>query len=148
MYQEEVMVPMGNWAKSRLKNLSEVDLVRDNSKVGSGFGKNVSNWLKRDNVYPANVLYMATECANRNHSAVFPEALPEWFVRLFTREGDVVLDPFMGSGTTIKVAKRLRRNSIGIELIRKYYEAVRDEITEKECYLLERRAKYESNKHK
>ncbi len=39
MYQEEVMVPMGEWAKSRLKNLSETDKVRDDSKVGSGFGK-------------------------------------------------------------------------------------------------------------
>ncbi len=41
MYQEEVMVPMGDWKKSRLKNLSETDKTRDNSKVGSGFGKNI-----------------------------------------------------------------------------------------------------------
>jgi DNA modification methylase len=39
MYQEEVMVPMGDWAKSRLKYLSNTDKVRDESKVGSGFGK-------------------------------------------------------------------------------------------------------------
>ena len=45
MYQEEVMVPMGDWAKSRLRNLRETDKVRDPSKVGSGFGKNISNWL-------------------------------------------------------------------------------------------------------
>ena len=38
MYQEAVMVPMGDWAKTRLKNLSETDKIRDNSKVGSGFG--------------------------------------------------------------------------------------------------------------
>ncbi|MCX5719043.1 MAG: site-specific DNA-methyltransferase, partial [Nitrospirae bacterium] len=36
MYQEEVMIPMGKWAKTRLRNLSETDMVRDNSKVGSG----------------------------------------------------------------------------------------------------------------
>jgi site-specific DNA-methyltransferase (adenine-specific) len=39
MYQEEVMVPMGEWTNSRLKNLSETDKSRDASKVGSGFGK-------------------------------------------------------------------------------------------------------------
>jgi len=39
MYQEEVMVPMGSWAEKRLQNLSETDKIRDNSKVGSGFGK-------------------------------------------------------------------------------------------------------------
>lgn len=43
MYQEEVTVPIGDWAKTRLKNLSETDKIRDESKVGSGFGKNISN---------------------------------------------------------------------------------------------------------
>src|SRR5690606_2259465 len=73
MYQEEVMVPMGNWAKTRLKKLSETDKTRDTSKVGSGFGKNISNWVNREMAYPNNVLYGATECNNKNHSAVYPE---------------------------------------------------------------------------
>ena len=73
MYQEEVMVPMGDWAKTRLKNLSETDKNRDNSKVGSGFGKNISNWINRKLAYPTNVLHLATECNNKNHSAAFPE---------------------------------------------------------------------------
>lgn len=120
MYQEEVMVPMGDWAKSRLKNLSETDKVRDNSKVGSGFGKNISNWLNRDKAYPSNVLHLATECNNKNHSAAFPEELPEWFVKLFTKEDDLVLDPFMGSGTTLSVANKMGRNSIGIEIVSEY----------------------------
>jgi DNA modification methylase len=50
----------------------------------------------RDMAYPTNVLHMATESSNKNHSAVFPVSLPEWFIKLFTAEGDVVLDPFMG----------------------------------------------------
>lgn len=128
MYQEEVMVPMGDWAKSRLKNLSDTDKTRDNSKVGSGFGKNVSNWLNRDKAYPTNVLHLATECNNKNHSAAFPEELPEWFIKLFTQPGDVVLDPFMGSGTTIIVAKRMQRSSIGIDVLPEYYEIVQKEI--------------------
>ena len=121
MYQEEVMVPMGTWAKTRLKNLSVVDLTRDESRVGSGFGKKISNWVNRDMAYPNNVLHLATECGNKNHSAAFPEALPEWFIKLFTKEGDIVLDPFLGSGTTSRVAKRMRRNSIGIEVLEEYY---------------------------
>ncbi len=96
MYQEEVMVPMGDWAKSRLKKLSDTDKTRDESKVGSGFGKNISNWLDREMAYPTNVLHLATECNNKNHSAAFPEGLPQWFIKLFTKEGDTVLDPFMG----------------------------------------------------
>ncbi|MEQ8188103.1 MAG: site-specific DNA-methyltransferase [Candidatus Eremiobacterota bacterium] len=146
MYQEEVMIPMGDWAKARLKNLSETDKVRDNSRVGSGFGKRVANWLDRDKVYPTNVLHMSTECNNKNHSAVFPEALPEWFIKLFTKEGDWVLDPFMGSGTAISVAQKMGRNSVGIEILPEYYEHARNRIKPVEYYLLEEKGIYETNK--
>ncbi len=129
MYQEEVMVPMGDWAKTRLKNLSETDKRRDNSKVGSGFGKNISNWVDRDKAYPTNVLHLATECNNKKHSAAFPEELPQWFMKLFTQEGDTVLDPFAGSGTTLFVAERMGRNAIGIELMQEYYQMIKEQIT-------------------
>ncbi len=125
MYQESVMVPTGDWAKSRLKNLSQTDKIRDNSHVGSGFGKNISNWLNRPMAYPTNVLHLATECSNKNHPAAFPQALPEWFIKLFTQENDVVLDPFMGSGTTNIAANRLNRQSIGIEILPEYFEEVK-----------------------
>lgn len=121
-YQDEVMEPIGDWARTRLSNLSQTDLVRDESKVNSGFGKNVSKWVGRKNVYPTNVLHLATECSNQNHSAVFPEQLPNWFIRLFTKPGDVVLDPFMGSGTTGVAAAKLGRNFIGIEILPEYVD--------------------------
>ncbi len=122
MYQDNVKVPVGDWAKDRLKNLSDTDKTRDNAKNGSGFGKNISNWVGRELVYPTNVVHLATECSNKNHSAAFPDDLPEWFMKLFTKEGDTVLDPFLGSGTTAITAKRLNRNSIGIEILPEYYE--------------------------
>ena len=130
MYQEEVMVPMGDWAKTRLKNLSETDKLRDNSKVGSGFCKNISNWIGRDKAYPTNVLHLATECNNKKHSAAFPEELPQWFIKLFTQEGDTVLDPFAGSGTTLFVAERMGRNAIGVELMDEYYQMIKEQIEE------------------
>lgn len=128
MYQDAVRVPMGDWKKSRLKNLSETDRVRDESKVNSGFGKRIENWVGRELAYPHNVLHLATECANKNHSAAFPEAIPEWFIKLFTQEGDMVLDPFMGSGTSLRVAQRLQRHSIGIEILPEYCERVQREL--------------------
>ena len=128
MYQEAVMIPIGAWANGRLKKLSEIDKIRDNSKSGSGFGKNISNWLNRNMVYPTNVVQFATVCNNKNHSAAFPEELPEWFIRLFTRKCDTVLDPFLGSGTTVEVAQRMERNSIGIEIIPEYVEMVKARI--------------------
>ncbi|OOE61501.1 site-specific DNA-methyltransferase [Salinivibrio kushneri] len=122
MYQDEVRVPMGDWSNSRLKNLSDVDRTRDESKVGSGFGKKIKNWEGRKLAYPSNVIHMATECSNRSHSAAFPEALPSWFIKLFTKQGDVVLDPFSGSGTSIKVASDLGRVGVGIELLEEHCE--------------------------
>lgn len=142
MYQEEVMVPMGDWAKNRLKNLSDVDKKRDESKAGSGFGKNISNWLNRDKAYPTNVLHLATECNNKKHSAAFPESLPEWFIKLFTKSGDTVLDPFMGSGTTNVVAHRMNRNSIGIEIIEDYYNLVKEKINPNKYILFGQENKY------
>jgi len=122
MYQEAVMIPIGDWANTRLKNLSDTDRIRDESKVNSGFGKNISNWIGRNKVYPNNVIHMSTECGNKNHSAVFPESLPEWFIKLFTLEGGVVLDPFLGSGTTSAAARKMNRSSIGIEILEENYK--------------------------
>lgn len=128
MYQDEVMVPVGEWAKDRLANLSDTDLKRDESKVGSGFGKNISNWVGRDKVYPTNVLHMATECYNRSHSATFPVNLPAWFIKLFTKEGDLVLDPFVGSGTTAVAATELHRQYFGIDINKDYVNLAKNRI--------------------
>ena len=144
MYQEAVMIPVGTWADTRLKNISETDKVRDNAKNGSGFGKNVSHWLDRDKVYPTNVLHLATECNNKNHSAVFPAAMPEWFIKLFTKEGDTILDPFMGAGTTVLVAQKMRRNSIGIEILPEYYKMVKSKIKSTEYHLFKNVEVYET----
>lgn len=130
MNQDAVRVPIGDWSKARLANLSEKDKSRDNSQVGSGFGKNVSNWVGKDLVYPNNVLNLATESSNKSHSAVYPVGLPEWFIKLFTDEGDVVLDPFMGSGTTAIASFNLKRNSIGSEINEGYYQVALDRIND------------------
>ena len=149
MYQEAVMVPVGDWAKDRLAKLSETDKTRDESKVGSGFGKNVSNWLGRNLVYPTNVIHMATECSNRNHSATFPVELPEWFIKLFTQPGEIVLDPFMGSGTTALAAIRLGRYFVGMDISKEYIELARQRTAQEQIRLpniAERRTRYSTAK--
>ena len=71
-------------------------------------------------VYPTNVLHLATESANKRHSAAFPLSLPTWFIRLFTQPGDTVLDPFVGSGTTAAAALMLGRRYVGIDIKDEY----------------------------
>ena len=57
-----------------------------------------------------------TGASTRNHPAPFPEEVAERLVRMFSFAGDVVLDPFMGTGTTTVAAARWGRNSIGVEI--------------------------------
>lgn len=145
MYQDEVMVPVGDWSKTRLAKLSVTDQVRDESKVNSGFGKNVSNWIGRDMVYPTNVIHMSTECSNRNHSAAFPVELPTWFIKLFTVEGDVVMDPFVGSGTTTTVAKEMGRHFVGIDINPEYALLAASRVVESQQRLLEDQDGYKTD---
>lgn len=58
------------------------------------------------------------------HTAAFPVGLPEWFIRAFTDEGDTVLDPFMGSGSTLLAADRQDRIAYGIEISPKYCDVI------------------------
>ena len=150
MYQETVMIPVGDWAKDRLSKLSDTDKIRDESKAGSGFGKNVSNWIGRDRVYPTNVIHMATETGNKNHSAVFPLDLPEWFIKLFTKSGDTVLDPFAGSGTTLLAALNLGRHFIGIDINIEYIQLSNQRVFGKQLKLpiiAEKKGKYTVSKN-
>ena len=80
--------------------------------------------------YPNNVLHLPTESSNKQHSAVFPKELPAWFIKLFTQPGDVVLDPYLGSGTTCVSAVELGRNSIGIEIKKEYYDLAKSRVAE------------------
>ena len=125
MLQEAVMVSVGDWAQPRLKNLSDQDKLRHESAAKSGLGRKVSNWVGREKVYPTNVLHLPTECSNRDHSATFPKELPLWFIRLFTEEESVVLDPFIGSGTTALACVDSNRHFIGIDLSTEYVNIAR-----------------------
>lgn len=128
MYQDNVMVPAKESTKLRMKHLSEKDMERQESQVGSGFGKRYANWVGREWVYPSNVLYGPTECGNTGHPAAFPEWLPEFFIKLFTQPGDVVLDPFIGSGTTAVPARRLGRRFVGIDKEPAYIKIARERV--------------------
>jgi len=73
--------------------------------------------------YPRSVQYFRTaECEGKLHPTQKPVALMEWLIKTYSNPGDVVLDPFMGSGSTGVAALRNRRHFIGIEAVEKYYD--------------------------
>jgi DNA modification methylase len=100
---------------------------RHTSSTGSGFIRNYAN-QSTDWVLPDNVLELSTEPVSQKHSAVFPKGIPEFFIKLFTAEGDTVLDPFLGSGTSGLVARELGRNFIGIEAKPEYVQVAKERV--------------------
>ncbi|MEM4326805.1 MAG: DNA methyltransferase [Candidatus Diapherotrites archaeon] len=64
------------------------------------------------------------------HEAMFPEELPKRLIKMFTFVDDIVLDPFLGSGTTIKAALNLNRNSIGYEINEKFLPLIKAKVEE------------------
>lgn len=128
MNQQEVMVPAGDWGERRLKKLSERDLKRVPNGTGNHFAMQRGNWADRKLVYPDNVLHLASETRNVGHPAAFPLALPLWFIKLLSNPGDLVYDPFMGSGTTAIAAASLNRRYLGSELSLDYYHLALERI--------------------
>jgi site-specific DNA-methyltransferase (adenine-specific) len=130
MFRDAVREPIGDWAKNRIGKASDRDrsITRPRSRSGFG-GMRAAGLAEKSLIYPCNVIHLATEGGMfRSHSAIFPERLPAWFIRLFTLEGDVVLDPFLGSGTTAVAALNLKRRYIGVDLYAPYLKTARERI--------------------
>jgi site-specific DNA-methyltransferase (adenine-specific)/site-specific DNA-methyltransferase (cytosine-N4-specific) len=96
---------------------------------GSGFvmGRRVVG----DMVRPSNVITTPSSCINIGHPATFPIALPEFFIKLMTLPEQVVLDPFMGSGTTLLACEKLGRFGIGIDMKPEYCELAKRRLAER-----------------
>jgi site-specific DNA-methyltransferase (adenine-specific) len=105
---------------NEIRNLSRIDKdeIQDN-----GWYKTL--W-EMTNVLPGSVL--------EKNVAAFPEQLPYRIIKLYSYVGETVLDPFLGSGTTMKVARNLKRNSIGIEIIQDLENVIIKKVGfEKDC---------------
>lgn len=74
--------------------------------------------------------YEGRDIRDKNlHPAVFPIALARRVIELFTHEGELVVDPFVGSGTTLVAAQDLNRNAVGFDLQRQYIELCKDRLS-------------------
>ena len=91
---------------------------------GSGLSVNYSKTYSATSAIPPNVLTMRTT-QDHDHPAAYPMKLPEFFIKLLTDPGDLVYDPFMGSGTTAYAAASLGRRWIGSEISAEYCELIK-----------------------
>jgi len=116
---DEMRVP---YSKSSLKRFKKPIKKRFNRTEGDesigykDWGPNPKGAL------PSTLINIGSESKriSDNHIAVYPEALTDYFIKGATNEGDLVVDPFMGSGTTGVSSKKLKREWIGFDNIEKY----------------------------
>jgi len=93
-----------------------------------GGGRSVHRDNPEGTRYPKTVIKITRDKGRRNHPTQKPVALMEYFIRTYTNEGDLILDPFMGSGTTLVAAKKLGRKAVGIEISRKYCDIGKERL--------------------
>ena len=100
------------------QNEGQLELnIKADSKLSEEFIKQVS-WS----------IWEMPVSTSKGHPAPFPDCLPERLIRLYSFEHDTVLDPFGGSGTTMKAARMLNRNSIIYEINPEYVELIKDKV--------------------
>ena len=92
-------------------------------KSAHGTGKRVGRFGMRTNIWKIlnGYLKTTTDRIAYQHPAIFPDQLARDHIISWSNKGDTVLDPFMGSGTTGKIARQLKRKFIGIELDPRYF---------------------------
>lgn len=129
MDQKAVAVPVGDWVNKRLQKLGENDNSRHNSSNDSGFGRDISKWIGKEKVLPTNVITLPLVGKNMGHPAVFPVELPTFFIKLLSRENQLIIDPFGGSGSTGIASLKNNRNCLLIDNNPDYCKIAYDRLT-------------------
>ncbi len=124
----------GSWMKASAPYvIAPVELIvilyKDQWKKTNG--SKISNITKEEFIEYTNGLWTFNGESKRKigHPAPFPKELPYRAIKLFSYEGDVVFDPFVGSGTTLIVAANTNRKAVGLDIDKKYCELARNRIT-------------------
>ena len=119
-YRDNVRVPYADITVKRVTNSNVISLGTRGEKGHKVFRK---SRIDPRGALPHNVLELSPECNSRvEHNSPFPILLPEWFIKAGSKKGDVILDPFMGSGTTAIAALLNNRNVIGYEIDKTIYD--------------------------
>lgn len=145
LYSDRIREPYAKSTISRMKyDIGIHDVIDENGKTITQKRKMIPNPLGK---MPDNVFRFQTNGINRDnnvkHPAAFNTELSDYFVKWLTDEGDLILDPFMGSGTTAISCKKMNRNYIGIEKNKKYVEMAEKRILSYKSNVMEKNKFYE-----
>lgn len=85
------------------------------------------DWTKYIDDYKTNIWKIQPD-SDEEHGAIFPEKLPELLMTFYSYPHDIILDPFLGTGTTMRVARAMNRSCIGYEIEEKYLEKIKCKV--------------------
>jgi site-specific DNA-methyltransferase (adenine-specific) len=120
--------PLMDRKNSNAGRKTSVTIRERDGSITRGYDRTVAEYGKRWNVWQCDSA--RNDRDNGDHPAPFPESLARDHILSWSNEGDVVLDPFSGSGTTAKMAKHNGRRFIGIEVNPEYVEISRERLAQ------------------
>jgi site-specific DNA-methyltransferase (adenine-specific) len=100
---------VGSWGRNTTRQADGSFTESSKKKVNTEFGMRYNIWRLKTEMNPL-------------HPAAFSKQLAEDHIKSWSNEGDLIFDPFLGSGTTGLVAKKLKRDFIGIEKVEEYFD--------------------------
>jgi DNA modification methylase len=116
-----------------------------NNQGKKGYGTAIAQGVIESSdgmAYPSNVLSLGKNREALGHPAAYPTALPDFFTRVMTDRGDIVFDPFLGSGSTLIAAHALERRCFGTEISATYCDTIIERwqlFTDSEAKLIDER---------
>ena len=102
---------------------------KQNGASGDVYRKASKDAVQTHSNYPKSILKFDVDMKAEYHPTQKPVALMEYFINTYTNEGDIILDLFMGSGTTLVAAKKLKRKAVGIDIFQKYCDSAIKRLT-------------------
>ena len=122
------------WSKMRTRRNKDGEMTTTtwDKDQGGEFGVRFNVWK-----YNVGHGYTTKDEIAYQHPAIFPEALAKDHILSWSNEGDTILDPFMGSGTTLKMARECKRQSIGIEINPEYIKIAKERLRLNEQLVIE-----------
>lgn len=136
------------WGRERTRNMKKKKINIPYKKTCKCSDNHINcltakEWVKAQ-VAIQEFFYKKRDVRDKNvHPAVFPIALPTHFIKLFTHKGELVLDPFVGIGTTLIAAQDLERNAVGFDLKKEYINLTNKRLNQKKLDKIKRVAIYD-----
>jgi len=128
----------GSWKSAKnpiLRDIHEYVMIFSKGKYGRLNGESKKDTIEKEEFlqFTKSIWSFPAESARKiGHPAPFPEELPTRVIQLYTFENDIVLDPFMGSGTTAIAAKKLKRHYVGYDIDETYCKLAEERIKKAE----------------